>query len=297
MHGKFTLNLLLTLGLATLTTACLRAADNLLIATKYYWKVSAKTASGTVTKTGTFTTEDQTPRLLRIDTVPNVRDFGGHKTLDGRRVRQNRIFRTAGLNGNAKSAKDKPDGFIPGKNRLTPDGLRYVLGTLGVKSDIDLRSDTECRGMTGSPLGPTVTWFHYSSSAYDGMQKPDGKAAFTKVFKVFLDEKNYPIVFHCIAGQDRTGSVAFILNGLLGVPEEELWLDWEYSGFWNENLSFSHRKCFNYLIKGFNTVPGQTMHEKIENYVLSLGFTKDDIAKFRGLMLEQPPAANAKELK
>jgi protein-tyrosine phosphatase len=262
------------------------SADNLLIATKYYWRVSAKTASGTVTKTGTFTTEDQTPRLLRIDKVPNIRDLGGHKTLDGRRVRQNRIFRSAGLNDNARTAKDQPLGFIPGKNRLTPDGLRYVLDTLGVKSDVDLRSAPECRGMTGSPLGPAVTWFNYSSSDYDGMQKPYGKAAFTKVFKVFLDEKNYPIIFHCISGQDRTGAVAFILNGLLGVPEEELWLDWENSGFWDDGLEFCHRKRFNYLIQGFNTVPGKTMNEKIENYVLSLGFTQDDIAKFRRMMLE-----------
>ena len=33
-------------------------------------------------------------------------------------------------------------------------------------------------------------------------------------------------------------------------------------------------------------VPGATLHEKIENYVLDLGFTKDDINKFRSLMLE-----------
>ena len=43
---------------------------------------------------------------------------------------------------------------------------------------------------------------------------------------MFLDPANYPIDFHCIAGQDRTGAVAFILNALLGVEEEELYLDW-----------------------------------------------------------------------
>lgn len=33
-------------------------------------------------------------------------------------------------------------------------------------------------------------------------------------------------------------------------------------------------------------VEGATLHEKIENYVLGLGFSKDDIEKFRAFMLE-----------
>lgn len=441
--------------------------DNLEIARKYEW-----TVSGGGELKATFTTEDQAPRLIRIPGISNVRDLGGRIGLDGRRVRQGRVIRTAGLNDNAhevrytkeelakmgklaeidaqkkvvkaqakqwKAWADAPatvkvldcplhhdwtmqlkDGQIepvkthhgnfnvktvstdpvtftqtfeakedgvflmnitqsqyatirlngeivhdllgipsshrkptrddanialpvrkgkneivatvatggrtrawrltkspktpvakalaamernvklrsenlgkvvkgqaPGKNRLTDKTRAYMLDVLGIRSDIDLRSDRECFGMTGSPLGPTVTWFHYSSSAYGGMQTDGGKAAFTKVFKVFLDEKNYPIDFHCIAGQDRTGAVAFILNGLLGVSEEELYLDWESTGFWNKNASFCHERLFNGLIRGFEKFPrGNTLHEKIENYVLSLGFTKDDIAKFRALMLE-----------
>ncbi len=178
-------------------------------------------------------------------------------------------------------------GRVAGKNRLTPETLPYMLNELGIKSDIDLRSSGECWGMEGSPLGPTVTWFHYSSQAYGGMQTKEGKAAFTKVFKVFLDEKNYPIDFHCIAGQDRTGAVAFILNGLLGVKEEDLYLDWETTGFWNGSPDFNHKNLFDQLVSGFmKKVEGATLHEKIENYVLGLGFTKDDIEKFRALMLE-----------
>lgn len=176
---------------------------------------------------------------------------------------------------------------IPGKNRLDAATKRYLGEVLGIRSEIDLRSDNECYGMTGSPIGPSVKWFHYSSSAYASMQKERGREAFKKVFSVFLDEKNYPIVFHCISGQDRTGSVAFILNGLLGVSEEELYLDWETTGFWNPHTTFCHERCFDRLVDGFNEkVKGANLHEKIENYVLSLGFTKEDIEKFRTLMLE-----------
>ena len=177
-------------------------------------------------------------------------------------------------------------GKVAGKTRLTPETQAYMTKTLGIRSDIDLRSDSECWGMEGSPLGDTVTWFHISSSAYGNMQKPSGKEAFAKVFKVFLDEKNYPIDFHCIAGQDRTGVVAFIINGLLGVAEEELYLDWESTGFWNGSSHFNHRNLFDNLVAGFNNWPGETINEKIEAYVLSLGFTKDDIAKLRSIMLD-----------
>ena len=177
---------------------------------------------------------------------------------------------------------------VPGKTRIFDDNRDFFLKTLGIRSDIDLRSDGECFGMDGSPLGPTVTWFHISSTAYGGMQKDFGRAAFTKVFKVFLDEKNYPIDFHCIAGQDRTGSVAFILNALLGVDEEQLYLDWESTGFWNANTWFSHKELFNKLIEGFEKEfpEGKTINDKVVLYVKSLGFTDADIAHFREIMLE-----------
>lgn len=178
-----------------------------------------------------------------------------------------------------------PHGRTAGNNRLSPEMKSYLTDTLGIRSDVDLRSAKECYGMTGSPMGDKATWFHISSS-YAGMQKDWGKEQFTKVFKVFLDEKNYPIDFHCIAGQDRTGAVAFIINGLLKVPVDSLYLDWEVTGFWNQNPKLSHKNRFYKLTEGFEALPGETMHDKIENYVLGLGFTQDDIAKLRNLLLE-----------
>ncbi len=196
------------------------------------------------------------------------------------------------LDENIAALRKTPLKMVAGANRVAPEGRYFFLDLWKVKSDIDLRSDRECWGMTGSPLGPGVKWHHISSSAYAGMQTEGGKAQFAKVFKVFLDEKNYPVIFHCIAGQDRTGAVAFILNGLLGVDEEELYRDWEATGFWNKNVKFNHELRFNRLIDGFRKLPGKTLHEQIENYVLSCGFTKADIERFRALMLEKAPKSN-----
>lgn len=201
-----------------------------------------------------------------------------------------------GVPGARDYAKEAADGLdwlsehalvrIPGRTRIHDGNRDFWLKTLGVKSDIDLRTDGECYGMTGSPLGPSVKWFHYSSQCYEGMAKQSGREAFAKVFRVFLDEANYPIAFHCIAGQDRTGAVAYILLALLGVEESEVAKDWEASGFWQTETNWFSFRTFNRLPPVFKAYEGKNLRERVEKYVLSLGFTMADIEKFRSLMLK-----------
>lgn len=264
-------------AVCAMTTATSLRLGNLKIAQCYYWCVSDGKG---ISETASFQTEDVAPRLLKISGIPNARDLGGRKTLDGRRVRQGMIYRNAGLNDNASGDK-------PGKVRFTAQSKAYFVEDLGIKTDLDLRSEKECAGMTASPAGNKVKWCHISSSQYQYMQGDFGRRAFQRDFRLFLDEKNYPVDFHCIAGQDRTGALAFILNGLLGVPEEELYLDWETTGFWNPSTRFSHARLFDHLVAGFQKYEGNSINEKIEKYVLDNGFSPEDIEKFRSIMLEK----------
>ncbi|MBO7653609.1 MAG: tyrosine-protein phosphatase, partial [Kiritimatiellae bacterium] len=73
--------------------------DNLEIARSYAWHVEAAGES----RAAQFTTEAIAPRLIRVPGVPNVRDLGGCVGLGGKRVRQGRVFRSAGLNDNAEN--------------------------------------------------------------------------------------------------------------------------------------------------------------------------------------------------
>lgn len=177
-------------------------------------------------------------------------------------------------------------GVEPGRTRVNDDNRHLLLDTLALRTDIDLRTDGECWGMEGSPLGDTVDWVHVSSSCYGGMQTEMGKEQFAKVFRVFLDKANYPIVFHCIGGRDRTGAVAFILESLLGVDEDEMRKDWEVTVFQDGDLNFRTDRLYEKLVAGFDRWPGETLQERVEAYVLSLGFTKEDVAFLREWLLE-----------
>lgn len=273
------------------------AIFNLEIARDY----AVEVAAGRDKATRRFKTEDLAPRFMDVPNIGNMRDLGGRVGLDGRRVKQGRIYRSAGWNSNAvwpmKKIKDKNGKKkkvvdesrppVAGTNRLTSAGRDYALNVLGIKSDIDLRKDSECWGMTGSPIGPEVTWFHYSYLGYSPTASAAGKKAFANVFRVLLDEKNYPLVFHCIGGADRTGTVAFILNALLGCAEEELYLDWEVTGFKGGVVDSRHRKWFLGLVRKIGQFEGANWSEKAASYVRSCGFTDADIAKFRSMMLEE----------
>jgi hypothetical protein len=104
---------------------------------------------------------------------------------------------------------------------------------------------------------------------------------------VFLDEANYPKVFHCIGGQDRTGSLAFIIEAVLGVDDEELYRDWECSGFTNPGNWFCHKDLFLQLYTDvLDRYPGETTCQKAEAYLRDCGFTGEDIDKLRRILLE-----------
>jgi len=180
----------------------------------------------------------------------------------------------------------KRTGFAPGTRRLSAHEVARILSFYGIRSDIDLRSDGECYGMTGSPLGPSVNWFHLSYSAYTGAFTDAGRAVTKKVFDVFMDDNNYPIVFHCIGGADRTGTVAMLLEALLGVPEEELWRDYLTTGFVGVVSDPRHKQLFGATMKCLKKYPGETLSEKAEAYFLKLGFTKDDVSRLRKRLLE-----------
>ncbi|MBQ6914510.1 MAG: DUF4838 domain-containing protein, partial [Kiritimatiellae bacterium] len=261
---------------------------NLEIAREYSWSVSV----GGETASAVFRTEDCAPRLLRVPSVKNCRDLGGRVGLLGCRVRQGRIFRTRAFNGDArqKTATNEQGRVevvdIPGWKRIHAVDRELLTKFFGVKSDIDLRYDREVKGMTCSPLGPGVEWLHLPVNSYGGFGSAMSKESFAKIFRVCADPARHAVAFHCSAGQDRTGAVAFALCAILGVDEEELYRDWEATGFWNPSHNLRHETKFCKLLDLFRRYPGENWTERAEAYALSCGIARAEIERFRAVMLE-----------
>ena len=256
-----------------------------------------------------------------------MRDLGGRVGLDGKRMRQGLIYRTAGLNDNpeeidfltwdecraefdAGTLTNRPcwqaghmaniyRGLHPsndwhrvpidwnrGRERLTDEARKIMLDKLGIRTDLDLRGAGEVAGMTVSPLGDRVKWVNVAMTAYGGLAKPRGKELVKQCFDVFLKPKNYPIAFHCIGGQDRTGTLAFLIEALMGVDDDELNKDWECSGFTNAGNWFRHETLFNQIYDVINKYPGANTREKVEAYLKDCGLTDSDIAMLRAIILE-----------
>ena len=269
---------------------------NLEIASRYYWKVVGREAEGgksIESPVASFVTEDFAPRWIALEgRVGNVRDLGGRLGLDGRRVRQGLVYRGQGLNENSITGEAK------GRNRLTVEDVAYLTGTLGIRTDLDLRSKVEIADMTSSPLGDSVKFIWRSSPAYAGIFTDGGRKVMAENFRVFCDRANYPIYFHCIAGADRTGSLAYVLNGALGVDRHELETDWE-STFYHWESTFDPQvpdgKSENIWLReqhfstGFAKYgeEGMSWNDRIVLYLKDCGITDAEIEAFRGIMLEE----------
>ena len=283
--------------------------DNLMVATDYDWTVSAAGEKGS----STFRTEDAPLRLCRWPSIDNVRDIGGVRGLGGKRVKQGMIYRSRRFNEKThktyytadelrekgltnlitKSGKVMTNKREAVKSRAlgepfgTPEERAYIVRRFGLKTDLDIRAGEELYGLVDAPLGNGVKLVKMQFSAYKGAVGDYGKIWFKRIFKFLQDESVYPVDFHCSAGQDRTGSLAFLLEALLGVDDDHLADDWAYTGFYNRGPGFCHAKFYDALPRELKKrYPAPTTLESVEAFAKDAGITQEEIANFRRLMLE-----------
>ncbi len=264
---------------------------NFMAGKSVFWRVTGTDENGqkVSSQTGVFKTEDILPRQITIPGVDNVRDVGGWKTADGRRMRQGIIFRSAGFNLDSPDWNwDEKKQIDPKKSRIgetiiKPEGSEYLVKKVGLKTELDLRWDGEVAVMTTSPIDPSVKWIHISSYDYGRLYSEEGKKGLREDFRLFADKANYPIVFHCIAGADRTGTLAYILCGLVGVAEDDLRRDWEVTA--RNYFSYAKYDQIAPRFDKFGTAE-TPLSEKIQAFLLSIGVTQEEINAYKTIVLE-----------
>lgn len=258
---------------------------NLKIATTYYWTVDAvfstgegdnKTETTYTSAVRSFTVSSDCPRNLQVDGVTNFRDLGGWPTESGRLVKQGLVFRCGTIS-------DGKPGEV--KARVTDDGKVTMLEELGVKSELDLRMDEDGENgqITKSVLGKSVNYYNCPMS-YSGNILEINSEQIKAAFDVFADKSNYPVFFHCAIGTDRTGCVAFLLLGLLGVEEENLYYDYMFS---NYGLIWGSRdgSAITNYIERLQKFGGERLSDRIRNYLISIGMTDAQLDTICEIML------------
>lgn len=195
--------------------------------------------------------------------VPNMRDLGGWRAMDGKRLRYGRLVRSARF------------GF-------TGANPEEAVRTFGIRTDLDLRKPG------GEKLGLGTHYVNLSAPAYGGVLV-GGQAWFRKVFDVLLDRSNYPIAVHCTKGADRTGTLVALVAFLVGVDEDDVAKDWQLTAFSNGNLLFEDTR-FDGLLAELAKRPGATWREKAEAFARECGVTDEEIGRLREWLLEAPTA-------
>lgn len=225
-------------------------------------------STGDLETTHHFRTCSHGPRNLSVDKVDNVRDLGGWTTADGGCVKQGLIYRGGRLNQN----KLKNDGSVNVK--ISEKGITYMTEALGIRTEIDLRDLSENgydpNTQPVSVLGEQVRYIACPMKNEAPDFNPADPANFESLrscLEVFADPDAYPIYFHCSVGTDRTGYVAYLVNGLLGVSKEDLLRDYLFSNFASIGGGRALADIEDKYIAQIDAMPGDTLSDKIHAYL------------------------------
>lgn len=160
-------------------------------------------------------------RHLELEGAYNVRDLGGYGTVDGGHTRWRMFLRADSL------------------HRLSP-ASQAKLVDYGVRTVVDLRRTVETLAEPDVFADSPDVEYHWHNMTGDSFADPygdrDPPARFEQYTNI-LDQRigqigetlavmavpdGAPALFHCGAGQDRTGMIAALLLGLAGVSPQTI---------------------------------------------------------------------------
>lgn len=194
----------------------------------------------------------------------NMRDLGGW-ACDGGTVRYGLLYRSGELNSQDED---------------------LLINQLGINTECDLTAD-------GVPAFPGKMRFigHTSYAMYSLSNTEAWRVNLRGIFEAV--RYGDPVIFHCSMGADRTGTLACILEGLLGVSQSDIDKDYELTSFYalrarNGNYQ-GGTTDWAHLISAILALSGNTFRDKCVSFALSVGITIDEINAYRAAMIEGTP--------
>ena len=251
---------------------------NLIPASNYAYMVIAVMMDGTVQgiEYGSFSTDPSCKvRMIHMPNVVNARDLGGW-TAGNTTVKYGKLFRSAAIS--------RTQGHI-----INAEGREIACRLLGITMEIGLGV-----GYEHSPISQTTKFEDIPVGAYyNGVTTSAAK--YVEILQKinaelqvqYSDVENGVVLFHCAGGADRTGTLSWLLLGLLGVNESDLSKEYEFTSFQGAaNQRLRTTGGIKEVAEYIHTYEGATLQDKIEAWFLSNGATASDISTFRNLMLD-----------
>ena len=184
-------------------------------------------------------TDPDTPLLAA---APNFRDFGGRPTLDGRRVRRGRLFRSELLLGltsrDLQTLAGLDIGLVcdlrsPGERaRMSnewPTGHAPEILALDIDAEM---SAVQPDKWTRRLADPTFSATRAHAALIDNYRRMP--ASYAVDLRAVFERLSMPdapkVLVHCAAGKDRTGFVSAMMLFALGVPHEQVLEDYLATG-------------------------------------------------------------------
>lgn len=229
--------------------------------------------------TRTFETQGQV-RMIYAPSMNNIRDLGGwksavYKHADGtpKTIVYGRLYRGSEMDY---------------EHAVTNEDKDVIKNQLHIGADADFRNDTECSGIEHSPLGTDFPYYRESLSGYSSALKKNGHA---KEFKWILShlKEGRNVYFHCISGADRTGTMGFLIEGVLGLSESDQSKDFELTSLYTERSRKEGDPKYDYgtmVHTAKNTFKCETIAECCCKYFTTYGVTEQELEEFRAIMLE-----------
>lgn len=250
-----------------------------------HYTYEAKAGDKVLTQGG-FDTYGLVRQLYVKTEIRNCRDLGGWYTADGKMVRYRMIYRGGRLDPSSLATS--------GKEHFKAEGI---------KAQLDLRHTSDVLTEDESPLKELFDDYEFCAplvkEGYSYLLKSDQEKARQAVqFIMDCVDKNKPVYFHCSLGRDRTGTIAMVILGLLGVPEGDVSKEYELTQFAPHGWATStgektkmtrladYDGAANYIWDNFvDETAGETFADGCEKYLISIGISQEDIDKFRANML------------
>ena len=216
------------------------------------------------------TVEQTSPYPLGV----NTRDLGG-RACDGGKVKYGMIVR-----GGEPNEVDKD----------------LMVGQVGIRTELQLLPKSESRH-TYSAWG--IDFFANPEEATSVNYSLSPKSLWKFYLQVVFDSVSHdkPVYFHCGIGADRTGTIAVMLEALLGVSQSDIDKDYELTNFYTVQPTNPRRRnadAYKNYINQIKNVPlvgglSDTFTNHAISFAVSLGFTADEINAYRNACIEGTP--------